>query len=112
VPAGAPRPHGAPPVIGARAHAAHRREPRAGGNDNRSHNTPSTSMVSKLIAAWHTDSPISSQDLEDTDGPRGTKAGQHQLSAHSQQHTSRRILKSLLLSAGRRDPKVSRRSGQ
>jgi hypothetical protein len=91
-----PCPHGAPPVIGAQAHAAHGREPRAGGNDNEDHNPPSTSMVSKLIASWHTDSLISFQDLGGTDGPRGTKAGQHQLSAHSQQHTSKLILKSLL----------------
>jgi hypothetical protein len=53
-------------------------------------------MVSKLSAAWHSESPISFQGLEGTDGPRGTKAGQHQLSAHSQQHTSKLILKSLL----------------
>jgi hypothetical protein len=96
MPAGTPCPHGAPPVIGAPAHVAHRKEPRAGGNDNGGHNTPSTSMVSKLIAAWHSDMPISFQDLGDTDGPRGTKAGQHQLSAHSQQHISKLILKSLL----------------
>jgi hypothetical protein len=58
-----PCPHGIFRVIGAQAHAAHGREPRAGGNDNEGHNPPSTSMVSKLIAAWHTDSPISFQDL-------------------------------------------------
>jgi len=91
-----PCPHGAPPVIGAQAPAAHQREPRAGGNDNVNHNPPNTSTVNKLIAAWQANSPISFQELEDADGPRGTKAGQHQFSAHSQRHTSKLILKSLL----------------
>jgi hypothetical protein len=40
--------------------------------------------------------PISFKDLESVDGPRGTKAGQHALSAHSQRHTSSLIRKSLL----------------
>jgi hypothetical protein len=72
-----PCPLGVPPVVGAKAHAAHGKVPRAGGNDNQGHNSPSISMVSKLIAAWHVESPISFQDLENTDGPRarGTKAG-------------------------------------
>jgi hypothetical protein len=91
-----PCPHGAPPVIGAQAPAAHQREPRAGGNDNVNHNPLNTSTVNKLIAAWQANSPISFQELEDADGPRGTKAGQHQFSAHSQRHTSKLILKSLL----------------
>ena len=66
------------------------------------HNPPSTSTVNKLIAAWQANSPISFQELGDTDGPRGTKAGQHQFSAHSQQHTSKLILKSLLDNASAR----------
>ncbi len=78
------------------AHAAHGREPRAGGNDNQGHIPPSTSTISKLIAAWRGESPISFQDLANTDGPRGTKAGQHELSTHSQRHISKLILKSLL----------------
>ncbi len=91
-----PCPHGIFRVVGAQAHAAHGREPRAGGNDNQGHIPPSTSTVSKLIAAWRGESLISFQDLENTDGPRGTKAGQHELSTHSQRHISKLILKSLL----------------
>jgi hypothetical protein len=91
-----PCPHGAPPVVGASAHAAHGSEPRAGGNDNQGHIPLSTSTVSRLIAAWRGESPISFQDLENTDGPRGTKAGQHELSTHSQRQISKLILKSLL----------------
>jgi hypothetical protein len=91
-----PCPHGAPPVVGAQAHAAHGSEPRAGGNDTQGHIPPSTSTVSRLIAAWRGESPISFQDLENTDGPRGTKAGQHVLSTHSQRHISKLILKALL----------------
>jgi hypothetical protein len=91
-----PCPHGIFRVVGAQAHAAHGREPRTGGNDNQGHIPPSTSTVSKLIAAWRGESPISFQDLESTDGPRGTKAGQHELSTHSQRHISKLILKSLL----------------
>ncbi len=83
-----PCPFGAPPVLGAQAHAAHEKDPRAGGNDNQGHNSPSTSTVSKLIAAWRVESPISFKDLENTDGPRG-KAGQHELSTHSQRHISK-----------------------
>ena len=91
-----PCPHGVPPVVGAQAHAAHGKAPRAGGNNNQGHNPLSTSMVIKFIAAWHAESPISFQDLENTDGARGTKAGQHQLSMHAQQHVSKLIRKSLL----------------
>ena len=92
-----PCPHGAPPVVGTQAHAAHGKAPRAGGiNNNQGHNSPSTSTVSKLLAAWSAESPISFQDLENTDGTRGTKAGQHQLSMHAQQHVSKLIRKSLL----------------
>ena len=78
------------------ASAAHGRDPRAGDNNNEGHNPPSTSMVSKLIAARRTESPLSFKDLECTDGPRGTKAGQHVLSAHSQRHTPNVIRKLLL----------------
>ena len=96
-----PCPHGAPPVVGAQAHAAHRKAPRAGGiNHNQGHNSPSTSTASKLTAAWHAESPISFQDLENTDGARGTKAGQHQLSMHAQRHVSKLILKALLDNIG------------
>ncbi len=53
---------------------------------------------------------ISFKDLESTDGPRGTKAGQHELSTHSQWHISKLILKSLLDNTsnlpGTRDEKV------
>ncbi len=55
-----------------------------------------TSTVSKLIAAWRGESPISFKDLDNTDGPRGTKAGQHELSTRSQRHISKLVLKSLL----------------
>jgi hypothetical protein len=58
--------------------------------------TSSTSTVSKLIAAWREEPPISFKDLESTDCPRGTNAGQHELSTHSQRHISKLILKSLL----------------
>jgi hypothetical protein len=77
-----PCPHGAPPVIGAQTHAAHGREPREGGNDNEGHNPPSTSMVSKLIAAWHTDSPITSR----TWGVR-TARGEPRPGSTSSRHT-------------------------
>jgi hypothetical protein len=50
----------------------------------------------ELIAAWRKEPPISFKDLESTDGPRGTKAGLHELSTHSQRHISKLILKSLL----------------
>ncbi len=105
-----PCPHGIFRVVGAQAHAAHGREPRAGGNDNQGHNPPRTSTVSKLIAAWREELPISFKDLESTDGPRATKAGQHELSTHSQRHISKLILKSLLVDTsnlqGTRDEKV------
>ena len=91
-----PCPLGPPPVAGDQAHAAQGRAPHAGNNNNDGHNPPDTSMVSKLIAARRTESPISFKDLESVDGPRGTKAGQHALSAHSQRHTSSLIRKSLL----------------
>jgi hypothetical protein len=91
-----PCPHGIFRVVGAQARAAHGSEPRAGGNDTQGHTPLSTSTVSKLIAAWQGESPISFQDLENTDGPRGTKAGQHELSTHAQRHTSKLIRKALL----------------
>ena len=91
-----PCPHGAPPVVGTQARAARGSEPRAGGNDTQGHTPPSTSTVSKLITAWRSESLISFQDLENTDGPRGTKAGQNELSKHAQQHTSKLIRKALL----------------
>jgi hypothetical protein len=53
-------------------------------------------VASKLTAAWRGESSISFQDLDNTDGPRGTKAGQHELSTHAQRHISKLILKSLL----------------
>ena len=90
-----PCPHGPTPVDGAQALAANGREPRA-GEENEAHKPPSTSIVSKIIAARRTESPISFKSLESTAGPRGTKAEQHKLSAHSQRHTSKLVLKSLL----------------
>jgi hypothetical protein len=54
------------------------------------------SMVSKLTSAWREESPISFEELGSTDGSRGMKTGQHKLSAHSQRHISKLILKSLL----------------
>ena len=102
-----PCPHGIFRVVGAQARAAHGSEPRAGGNDTQGHTPPSTSTVSKLIAAWRGEPPISFQDLENTDGPRGTKAGQHELSTHSQRHISKLIRKSLLdNSSNRPEPQV------
>ena len=64
----------APAGSRAQAHTARGREPRAGGNDNQGHNPPSTSTVSKLIAAWREEPPLSFKDLESMDGPRGIKA--------------------------------------
>ncbi len=76
--------------------------------DNQGHNPPSTSTVSKLIAASREEPPISCKDMENTDGPRGTKAGQHELSTHSQRHISKLILKSLLDNTSTREPGTKR----
>ncbi len=53
-------------------------------------------MQSRLLLAWQSEDTISFQDLEDSDFPRGTISSQHELSAHSQRHLSKDLLKSLL----------------
>ena len=53
-------------------------------------------MQARLLLAWQSEDTISFQDLEDADFPRGTISGQHELSAHSQRHLSKVVLKSLL----------------
>ena len=53
-------------------------------------------MQSRLLLAWQSEGTVSFGDLENTDYPQGTKSGQHELSAHSQRHLSKVLLKSLL----------------
>ncbi len=84
-----PCPHGIFRVVGAQAHAAHGREPRAGGNDNQGQIPPSTSTVSKLIAAWRGESPISFQDLENTRTARGAPRPDSTSSRRTHNGTSR-----------------------
>jgi hypothetical protein len=56
-------------------------------------NQKTESLSQSQYALGHSDHPISFQDLP---GGHSRKAGQHQLSAHSQQYISKLILKSLL----------------
>ena len=88
-------PFGHPPVCGKRPQHQRDAEPHAAANDQ-AQPPPRESVQSRLLLAWHSEDTISFQDLEDLDFPRGTISGQHELSAHSQRHLSKVLLKSLL----------------
>ena len=90
-----PCPLGQPPVCGKRPQHQRDAEPITAANAQ-AQPPPRESVQSRLLLAWQSEDTVSFGDLEDTDYPQGTKSGQHELSAHSQRHLSKVLLKSLL----------------